>query len=153
MAQGRPGFSPQKLLLLVEDNEDDIELALRELKRQQKIRNFGIVVVGDGAEALDYLLLEGERIRPSVVLLDINLPKLSGVEVLRRMRADEKTRYVPVVMFSTSDVKDIGRSYASGANSYVRKPVESGAFREVIREVTNYWLWLNSCPRPAPSRD
>ncbi|MEX2535852.1 MAG: response regulator [Trueperaceae bacterium] len=145
-----------KLILLVEDNEDDVDLTLRAFKAQQKTRPFEVAVARDGAEALDFLLgtestvedpSAKESTLPSLVLLDINLPKLNGLEVLKLMRADERTKSIPVVMFTTSDdAGDMAISYAAGANSYVRKPVSSKQFAEGTRRTADYWLWLNSSP-------
>jgi two-component system response regulator len=133
--------------LLVEDNADDAELALRAFAKS-KIQN-DIVLVRDGVEALDYLFSTGahagrEPGLPEVVLLDLNLPRLDGLEVLRRLRADERTKYLPVVVLTSSgQEQDILRSYDLGANSYVRKPVDFGQFVEAARQLGLYWLLLN----------
>lgn len=145
-----------KLLLLVEDNAEDEELALRALRRAQIVDH--IAVTRDGQEALEYLFCEGAyRDRdanrlPDVILLDLKLPKLDGIDVLRRLRADERTRRIPVVVFtSSSEEEDVIRSYASGANSYVRKPVSFTSFAETIGELGQYWLSLNRSPgEPLP---
>jgi two-component system response regulator len=138
-------------ILLVEDNEDDILLTHRALRRA-KLAN-PIETVRDGAEALDFLWGRGKyadrdpRDLPQLVLLDLNLPKLSGVEVLRRLRAEKLTQSVPVVMLSTSmQQEDVRASYASGANSYVRKPVSSKEFREAVNRLGVYWLAVNVRP-------
>lgn len=141
----------KKTLLLVEDNPDDEELI------QLALKNFNIaneiVVVHDGAEALDYLFGEGKFAgrnpadRPLVVLLDIKLPKLSGLEVLQRLRADPRTRYIPVVILtSSSEEEDKLASYRLGANSFVRKPIEFQQFSEAVRQLGVYWLLINEGP-------
>jgi len=138
-------------ILLVEDNQDDVDLTLRAFKRS-KVAN-EIVVVRDGAEALDYLFVTGghadreSKACPEVVLLDLNLPKVNGLEVLRRMRADERTRRLPVVVLtSSSEESDIVRSYDLGANSFVRKPVDFAQFLEAAGQLGLYWLVLNQSP-------
>lgn len=140
-----------KLILLVEDNADDEELTLRAL-RQVKIAN-DIVIVRDGKQALDYLFAEGGEAgrgvsrMPAVVLLDLKLPKIGGLEVLERMRADERTKLVPVVVLtSSSEDEDMVRSYKLGANSYVRKPVEFGAFATSVSQLGMYWMLFNQPP-------
>jgi len=141
-------------ILLVEDNPDDAELALRAFAKS-RIKN-DIVLVRDGVEALDYLFATGSHAGrapglPEIVLLDLNLPRLDGLEVLRRLRADERTKYLPVVVLTSSGQdQDILRSYDLGANSYVRKPVDFGQFVEAARQLGLYWLLLN---QRAPSRD
>lgn len=144
-----------RTILLVEDNPDDEDLTLRAL-RQAKVAN-EVVVARDGIEALDYLFGKGRyetrdlAHQPAVILLDLKLPKLSGLDVLQRLRADTRTRLVPVVVLtSSSEDEDMLRSYASGANSYVRKPVEFGAFAHAVSQLGVYWLLLNQ-PPPAPS--
>jgi two-component system response regulator len=144
-----------KTVLLVEDNPDDEELALRAF-RKHKIAN-NIVVARDGVEALDYLFATGPHesrdpeALPSVILLDLNLPKIDGIEVLRRVRADDRTRLLPVVvMTSSKEEKDMIESYQLGANSYVRKPIKFDDFVEATRQLGLYWLVLNEAPpRPA----
>ena len=137
-------------ILLVEDNPDDEMLILRTLK-QNNVEN-NVAVARDGAEALDYLFgtgarAESGRLKPAVVLLDLKLPKIDGLEVLKRVRADERTRLLPVVILTSSDEeKDMIRSYDLGANSYVRKPVEFGAFSEAVNQLGLYWLLLNEPP-------
>jgi two-component system response regulator len=141
-------------ILLVEDNPDDAELALRAFAKS-KIKN-DIVLARDGVEALDYLFATGSHAGrapglPEIVLLDLNLPRLDGLEVLRRLRADERTRYLPVVVLTSSGQdQDILRSYDLGANSYVRKPVDFGQFVDAARQLGLYWLLLN---QRAPVRD
>ena len=140
-----------KVILLVEDNADDELLTLRALKNNL-IRN-EVVVVRDGLEALEYLWGNGnpqEHSRgrlPEVVLLDLNLPKLDGLEVLRRLRADERTKLVPVVILTSSnEERDRLAGYQLGANSYVRKPVDFEEFSEAARQLGLYWLVLNQSP-------
>lgn len=146
----------EKEILLVEDNPDDEELALRAL-RGGKIRNT-IVVARDGVEALDYLFGTGKqagrdrRTLPTLVLLDLKLPKVDGLEVLQRIRADEHTKLLPVVILTSSgEEQDVRKSYTLGANSFVRKPVDFGRFTEVVRQLGLYWLLLNEPPPPAPA--
>ena len=141
----------EKAILLVEDNPDDVELTLRALK-QYNIRN-EITVVRDGAEALDYLFATGAyadrdtTTMPAVVILDLKLPKIDGLEVLRRLRADERTKFVPVVVLTSSkEEQDMVNSYKLGANSYVRKPVDFTQFSEAVRQLRLYWLLLNEPP-------
>jgi CheY-like chemotaxis protein len=147
---------PERLILLVEDNEEDEELALRALRRSQVADR--IEVARDGEEALAYLFCEGPwrdrdaSRQPDLILLDLKLPKLDGIDVLRRLRADERTRRIPVVVFSSSsEDEDILRSYCSGANSYVSKPVSFSCFARTIGQLGEYWLTLNQSPcRPPP---
>lgn len=137
-------------ILLVEDNPDDELLTLRALKNANITNE--IVVARDGAEALAYIFGTGacaERgpLRPAVVLLDIKLPKVNGLEVLERIRGDERTGLLPVVILTSSDEeRDVVRSYELGVNSYVRKPVEFGAFSEAVKRLGLYWLLLNKPP-------
>lgn len=140
-----------KTILLVEDNADDEELTIRAL-RQAKVAN-EVIVARDGIEALDYLFGKGRyesrdtTHQPAVVLLDLKLPKLNGLDVLQRLRADSRTRLVPVVVLtSSSEDEDMLNSYASGANSYVRKPVEFGSFASAVTQLGVYWLLLNEPP-------
>jgi two-component system, response regulator len=139
------------IILLVEDNADDVELTRRAFERSNILNQ--IVVVGDGEEALDYLFATGSyvgrdtTVMPQVVLLDINLPKLNGLEVLRRLRGDDRTKRLPVVILTTShEERDIIGSYDLGANSYVRKPVDFVQFSEAARQLGLYWLVLNEQP-------
>ena len=136
------------MILLVEDNADDEALTLRALKKN----NIGntVVVVRDGAEALDFLFCSGiyadrdPRDKPQVILLDLKLPKVDGLEVLRRIRADPSTRTLPVVILTSSkEEQDVVNSYLIGVNSYVRKPVDFIQFVEAIRQLGLYWLVLN----------
>lgn len=140
-----------KMILLVEDNPDDEELTLRAL-RKSKLTN-EIAVTRDGSEALEFLFCEGQyadrdpSVIPAVVLLDLKLPKLSGLEVLQRIRADERTKLVPVVILtSSSEDEDMINSYAFGANSYVRKPVAFSQFADAVSELGLYWMLLNERP-------
>lgn len=141
-----------KSILLVEDNADDEEFTLRALRRA-KVTN-PVVVVRDGSEAVDWLYGSGAHAGrdaaelPAVVLLDLNLPKLSGLEVLRRIRGEAATRSVPVVVLtSSSEDEDVLGSYASGANSYVRKPVGFAEFAEAVGRLGVYWTLVNEPPR------
>jgi two-component system response regulator len=132
-----------KRILLVEDNPDDEELTLRALK----MNNIGneVIVAHDGAEALEYFKGGGEL--PAVVLLDLKLPKIDGLEILRRLRSEERTRYVPVVILTSSDEEsDMVQGYASGANSYVRKPIAFAEFVSSVSQLGIYWLMLNEPP-------
>jgi two-component system, response regulator len=138
----------EKIILLVEDSSSDEELTLRALKKHNVSNR--VVVTRDGAEALDYLFAEGSHAGrnpdevPQVVLLDLNLPKIDGIEVLRRIRADERTKLLPIVILTSSrEDKDILGGYASGANSYVVKPVDFTQFAEAVRQLGSYWLGLN----------
>ena len=138
-------------ILLVEDNPDDVELTLRALKKYN-VKN-EIVVVRDGAEALDYLFATGAysdrdtTTMPAVVILDLKLPKVDGLEVLQRMRADERTKLVPVVILTSSKEEgDMVNGYKFGANSYVRKPVDFTEFVEAARQLGLYWLVINEPP-------
>ncbi|HYJ89765.1 MAG TPA: response regulator [Pyrinomonadaceae bacterium] len=137
-----------KTILVVEDNPDDEALMLRAL-RKNGIAN-EIVVAHDGVEALDYLFGEGQYAGrdaeevPELVLLDLKLPKVDGLDVLRRLRDDDRTKYVPVVVLTTSsEQRDIVESYHLGANSYVTKPVDFVEFMEATRQLGTYWLLLN----------
>ncbi|MEO7329875.1 MAG: response regulator [Minicystis sp.] len=144
-----------KTILLVEDNESDEKLTLLAF-RGCGVAN-DVVVVRDGAEALDYLFAEGVHVSsvprdlPAVVLLDVNLPRVGGHEVLRRLRADPRTGALPVVMLTSSkEEEDIARSYALGANAYVRKPVDFKEFAAAVKALGLFWLLLNE--RPASIR-
>jgi len=141
----------EKVILLIEDNEDDADLTLRALKKNH-ISN-EVVVARDGIEALDYLFGTGSYsgrdtgILPAVTLLDLKLPKMDGLEVLRRIRADERTRLLPVVILTSSkEEQDRVNSYQNGANSYIRKPVDFNQFAEAVKHVGIYWLLLNEPP-------
>lgn len=143
-----------KVILLVEDNRRDEALMLRALKRSN-IANT-VVVVRDGVEALDYLFSTGTYVNehldssPQMILLDLKLPKLDGLQVLSRIRADARTKQLPVIVFTSSnEEEDLINSYNMGANSYVRKPVAFEQFLDVTRQLTSYWLILNQA---APKR-
>lgn len=145
------GDIDQRVILLVEDNPDDEALAIRALKRHH-IGN-EIVIARDGVEALDYLFGTGEyagrdvSLRPAVVLLDLKLPRIDGLEVLRRVREHELTRLLPVVVLTTSnEERDLLDSYSLGCNSYIRKPVDFLQFSEAIRQLGMYWLLMNEPP-------
>lgn len=141
-------------ILLVEDNPDDVALTLRALK-SHNITN-DVAVAQDGAQALDYLFGANGNPRrdelPAVVLLDLKLPKVNGLEVLQRIRADEGTRLLPVVILTSSDEeRDVIQGYSLGANSYVRKPVDFVEFTEAAKQLGLYWLLMNRAP-PVPRR-
>ena len=142
---------PDDVILLVEDNEDDVDLTLRALQRNN-IKN-EVVVARDGVEALDYLWGTGTYAgrdisqMPQVILLDLKLPKVDGLEVLRRLRSDERTKLLPVVILTSSkEQQDLVEGYSLGANSYVRKPVDFNQFVEAVRQLGLYWLVLNEPP-------
>ena len=144
-------MSGEKVILLVEDNPDDEALTVRAL-RKNNIRN-EVVVARDGAQALDFLFGRGEhaaagpRMLPQVILLDLKLPKVDGLEVLRQLRANEATKLVPVVILTSSnEEQDRVSGYGLGANSYVRKPVDFEQFVEAARQLGLYWLVLNEPP-------
>lgn len=140
-----------KQILLVEDNPDDVKLTLRALKKNNILNT--VVVVEDGVEALDYLYGTGGfagrdlHMMPQLILLDLKMPKLDGLEVLQRIRQDERTRLLPVVILTTSN-EDVDRieSYKLGANSYIRKPVDFNQFLEAVQQLGLYWLVLNEAP-------
>lgn len=140
-----------KMILLVEDNPDDEALTIRALNKNKIANN--LAVVRDGAEALDFLFCTGAFSNrdplemPEVILLDLKLPKVDGLEVLRRIRADERTRLLPVVILTSSkEEQDLLKSYSLGANSYIRKPVDFSQFVEAIHQLGMYWLVLNEAP-------
>ena len=141
----------EKIILLVEDNADDEELTIRTLQKNH-LKN-KIVVVRDGVEALDYLFGTGEykdrdlSVLPVLIMLDIKLPKLNGLEVLKRIKTDPRTKFIPVVILTSSDEeKDLVESYQLGANSYVRKPVDFSEFQNSVRQLALYWVLLNESP-------
>lgn len=140
-----------KVILLVEDNPDDEFLTLRSLEANRVVNE--VIVLRDGQAALDWLFGSGQgggrppEDLPAIILLDLKMPKVSGLDVLRRLRADPRTRRVPVVIFtSSSEERDVLLSYDLGANSYVRKPVEFTEFSEAVRQLGSYWLVINASP-------
>ena len=147
----KTSMDKNKIILLVEDNPDDTKLILRAIKKNDFVGE--VVVTYDGAEALDYLFGTGTyanrdpSIMPQLILLDIKLPKVNGLEVLQRIRTNERTKLLPVVIFTSSDEKqDLVKSYELGANSYIRKPVDFEQFSEVVKNLQYYWLLLNIGP-------
>jgi CheY-like chemotaxis protein len=145
----------KKTILLVEDNPDDVELTLRALKKSNILNE--IVVARDGQEALDYLFSTGTYAGqphpiPQVILLDLKLPRVDGLEVLRRLRQDTRTCFVPVVILTSStEERDLLRGYELGANSYVHKPVDFAQFLDAAKALGMYWLALNIKPACAPA--
>jgi len=145
-----------RAILLVEDNPDDEALTLRAFKKHNITNE--VVVAHDGAEALEYLFGSGRyagrdlHVMPQLILLDLKLPKVDGLEVLRQLRADDRTRLLPVVVLTSStEERDLVESYRLGANSYVRKPVDFTQFVEAARQLGLYWLLMNQ-PPPMPGR-
>jgi len=141
----------EKTILLVEDNPDDVALTLRAFKKN-RIKD-KIVVVGDGVEALDYIFFKGKfKTRtphdlPSMVLLDLNLPELDGFEVLKSIRKDEYSKYLPVIILTSSKVeRDIVYGYLLGANSFIQKPVDFKKFSEAIKTIAVFWTHINKIP-------
>ena len=141
-------------ILLVEDNPDDADLTMRALKKNN-IRN-NVVVARDGVEALDYIFCTGTFAKrdpldsPAIILLDLKLPKIDGLEVLRRIRSEPRTKMYPVVILTSSkEEQDLINGYSLGANSYIRKPVDFTQFMEAVRQLGLYWLVLNE-PPPRP---
>ncbi len=140
-----------RCILLVEDNPDDVALTLRALKKNN-ISN-DVATVADGAEALDFLFCRGAyadrpaTVLPLVVLLDLKLPKVDGLQVLQQIRENERTRFLPVVILTSSNEEsDLANGYRLGANSYIRKPVDFAQFTEAVRQLGLYWLILNESP-------
>jgi two-component system response regulator len=153
---GGAGQESRHCVLLVEDNPDDARLAITALRTNRVINE--IVVARDGEEARDYLFGQGRHSGrdpahcPELVLLDLKLPKIDGLDVLRRIRADERTRYVPVVVLTSSDEEeDVIRGYRLGANSFIRKPIDFERFLDAVRQAATYWLLVNVRP-DAPDR-
>jgi two-component system, response regulator len=144
-------MAENNLILLIDDNPDDVALTLRAFQKSELEPE--IQVAFDGLDALDFLFARGEfegrnpRIMPVMILLDMKMPKLDGLEVLRRLRADERTRLIPVVMLTTSkEPDDVRTSYRLGANSYILKPIDFLRFTATIQQVGSYWLELNEAP-------
>ena len=140
-----------KVILLVEDNPDDVKLTLRALKKSNILNE--VVVAQDGVEAVDYLFGNGKyagrdtKVLPQVVLLDLKMPRMDGLEVLQRIRSDERSKILPVVVLTTSsEDKDRVESYKLGANSYIRKPVDFDQFVAAVQNLGLYWLVLNEAP-------
>ncbi|MEH2208624.1 MAG: response regulator [Nostoc sp.] len=139
------------MILLVEDNPDDEALTLRALKKNNILNE--VVVARDGVEALDYLFGKGVyadrdmNVMPNLILLDLKLPKMDGLEVLRQLRTDDRTKILPVVILTSSkEEQDLINGYSLGANSYVRKPVDFSQFSEAVRQLGLYWFVLNESP-------
>lgn len=138
-------------ILIVEDNPHDAEMALRALRKNKLANN--VLIVGDGEEALDFIYSRGKYaqrnndIRPKIILLDLKLPKVSGLEVLREIKADPATRIIPVIILTSSkEERDIIESYQLGVNSYIVKPVDFDKFVDAVRDLGFYWLLLNQQP-------
>lgn len=137
-------------ILLVEDNPDDVELTLHALKRNNIVNP--VKVVRDGQEAVDYLFYKGQYLNsdhplPNIILLDLKLPKLDGVEILQKIKIDRKLKLIPVVVLTSSKVEsDLVKSYDLGVNSYIRKPVDFDQFVETVRQIGFYWLLINEQP-------
>ncbi|HZM63122.1 MAG TPA: response regulator [Vicinamibacterales bacterium] len=141
-------------ILLVEDNDDDVQLTLRAFRKSDLVST--VTVVRDGVEAFDYLLATGEYasrnpdVLPDLVLLDIKLPRVDGVQVLERLRSHPRTRLIPIVILTSSaEPKDLLTCYTLGANSYVRKPIDFQQFTRALHQIGSYWLQTNQAP-PAP---
>ena len=150
--KGNPLMKKDETILLVEDNPDDELLTQRALKKSNICNE--VVVVRDGAEALDYLFATGAHegrssvAMPQVILLDLDLPKVDGLEVLRRIRSDERTKRVPtIILTSSEDQQDLVESYGLGANGYVRKPLDLAHFRAAVQQLGLYWVVLNEVAR------
>jgi len=143
----------KKKILLVEDSRDDILLIQRAFNKTKLAEKFDLIVAQDGNQALSYLhdtdissVTQHGKI-PMILLLDLNLPKMNGFEILQRIRSDEKTKLIPVIVFTSSkENQDITRSYLLGANSYVRKPIDSGKFTLILQQIISYWGDVNELP-------
>jgi two-component system, response regulator len=143
-----------KLVLLIEDNVDDERLTLRALKKNNIMNE--VVVAYDGQEALDYLFGQGQYtgrdmgVMPALIILDLSLPKLSGLEVLKQIRSDDRTRTLPVIVLTGSDDENsVEQCYLSGANSFIKKPTDPSEYSEMVLQIGMYWLLLNRAPRSA----
>ncbi|MFH1195101.1 MAG: response regulator [bacterium] len=141
-----------KTILLIEDNQDDIALTLRAFKKNE-LKN-EIIVLNDGEMAINYINCAGEfanrdaEKKHSLILLDLKLPKIDGIEILKSIRSNSQMKFIPVVVLTSSlEEKDIERGYSNGANSYIRKPIDFNKFQEVVQSLTNYWLMLNEIPK------
>ncbi len=150
-ASGGAGQEARHCVLLIEDNPDDARLAITALRTNRVINE--VVVARDGEEARDYLFGQGRHAGrdpaqcPELVLLDLKLPKIDGLDVLRRIRADDRTRFVPVVVLTSSDEEeDVIRGYRLGANSFIRKPIDFERFLDAVRQAATYWLLVNVRP-------
>ncbi len=157
MRQGGEGNLDDRVILLVEDNPDDVELTLRALKKSNIVNQ--VMVARDGVEALDYLNGTGAyagrdiNILPAMILLDLKLPKVNGIELLQRIRSDRPTQLLPVVILTSSkEEQDLINGYKFGANSYIRKPVDFEKFTHAVQQLGLYWLVLNE-PPPLSGRD
>jgi two-component system, response regulator len=147
-------MSEHTVILFAEDNPADVELTLLAFEKHRLANR--IVVVRDGAEVLDYLFYRGAYVdrdpdtSPQLILLDLKMPKVDGLEVLRQIKADPRTRLIPVIVFSSSrDDKDVAAAYTLGANSYIAKPVDFDEFVKVVGQLGLYWLAINELPRPS----
>jgi two-component system response regulator len=143
----------ERIILLVEDNPDDIKLTQRAFNKSKIAEKISLKVVINGNEALDFLFGEGAysdrntKQMPSVILLDLNLPRIDGFQVLERIRSDERTKLIPVIILTSSkEERDIKRAYTLGANSYIRKPVDFKKFSETAQQLGLYWVELNEIP-------
>lgn len=140
-------MSPNKDILLVEDSPDDRELMKLAFSKVKVDRN--LIIVSSGAEALSYLQqqIDGQKSLPALVILDLNLPKINGIEILQKIRASPKTRILPVIMLSSSnEPQDLIDSYINGCNSYIRKPIHFTQLQAFVREISTYWLTVNQLP-------
>ena len=143
----------EKIILLIEDNQDDIKLTQRAFNRSNFVEKIRLDVVNNGDDAIDYLFGErsniysNSRIMPSVILLDLNLPRIDGFQILERIRADKRTKLIPVIILTSSmEEWDIKKAYSLGANSYIRKPVDFKKFSDVAQQMGLYWTSLNESP-------